>query len=55
VQQTCEGNVDKYFMHDVSEIPEKIYDSTKLRLDVIGLKKTHTFSRACEPLTIVKL
>jgi len=45
-QQTCGGIVDLYFMPDVSEIPETyimIYVSTKLTLDVMGLKITTLF------------
>ena len=37
--QTCEGNVEIYFMTDVSEIPES-FVSTKFTLDVMGLKIT---------------
>ena len=54
--QTYQGIVKIYFIPDVSEIPETYNVSTKLTFDVMGLKITMcTFSKFCEPLTIVQL
>jgi len=54
VQQTCDGIVEIYVMPDVSEIPET-YMFPQNYIGCNGTESNHTFSRACEPLTIVKL
>jgi len=48
-QQTHEGNVEIYFMPDVSEIPEPLWFH-KINIGCNGTENNHTFSRACEPL-----
>ena len=43
-QQTCKGNVEKYFMPGrCFGNSRNMYDSTKLTLDVMGLKITTLF------------